>query len=267
MREPEQFKASLLGPRVNLHYLGHASFLLWFDNGISVVTDYGQPNAWKEWGWDSPIHDLGSFIPDVATYSHTHHADHCDPDRLGHQPGHVLTKDDRLVIDRITFEPIRSSEVSPDMVDNTSYLIQYKGLKILHLGDCQANIIHIGELEKRARVAASFPDRCDLVMMPIESKVQFIPQAQAFLEVLCPLRVIPMHYWSAPYREAFLSRLEGTHGDGALSYVVERYPGPGYSLGRKSARADAVMVVVLEPAPFDGDPADLEVPPGRACVG
>ena len=48
---------------VQFHYLGHSSFLILFDNGISILTDYGKPNAWVEYGWDSPIyttalHDL-----------------------------------------------------------------------------------------------------------------------------------------------------------------------------------------------------------------
>jgi len=38
-------------PIINIHYLGHSSFVLSFDNGINLVTDYGKENAWKNWGY------------------------------------------------------------------------------------------------------------------------------------------------------------------------------------------------------------------------
>ena len=62
--------------------MGHSSFIIQFDNGISILTDYGKYNAWVQWGWDSPIHDIGDFVPDIMTYSHTHHEDHYDVDRI-----------------------------------------------------------------------------------------------------------------------------------------------------------------------------------------
>ena len=64
-------------PIVKIHYLGHSAFVLQFDNGINVVTDYGKENAWVAWGWNSPINDIGDLIPDVMTFSHQHE-DHND---------------------------------------------------------------------------------------------------------------------------------------------------------------------------------------------
>lgn len=58
---------------LKIHYLGHSAFVLEFDNGITVVTDYGHENVWKEWGWDSPINTINRLVPDVMTYSHTNH--------------------------------------------------------------------------------------------------------------------------------------------------------------------------------------------------
>ena len=66
-------------PKLKVHYLGHSAFVLEFDNGIRVVTDYGYENAWAEWGWDDPIASLNDLVPDVMTFSHTHHEDHYDP--------------------------------------------------------------------------------------------------------------------------------------------------------------------------------------------
>lgn len=56
---------------IGVHYLGHSSFVLQFGNAATVLVDYGAFNAWVEWGWDSPIYDVGDLIPDIMTYSHT----------------------------------------------------------------------------------------------------------------------------------------------------------------------------------------------------
>jgi hypothetical protein len=32
-------------PDIHIHYLGHSSFILQFDNGITVLTDYGASNS------------------------------------------------------------------------------------------------------------------------------------------------------------------------------------------------------------------------------
>ena len=122
-------------PDIFIHYLGHASFILQFDNGISVLTDHGTSNAW---GLDSPIYEIENFIPDVATYSHTVHIDHF----RGEMPNNVdfvLTNMDSLRLKGIVIQPMRTSELSLKEEDNTSYLISYKGFTILHLGDAQAN--------------------------------------------------------------------------------------------------------------------------------
>jgi len=87
-RHTWQFKMVLAGilaassglfavPEVSIHYLGHSSFILQFDNGISVLTDYGTSNCW---GLTSPIYDIGEFVPTILTYSHRH-ADHYNEDR------------------------------------------------------------------------------------------------------------------------------------------------------------------------------------------
>ena len=76
---------------VGIHYLGHSSFVLSFDNGVDIVTDYGKENAWLEWGWDSPIHSIGDLIPKVMTYSHTH-CDHYDQNRSSY----LISREHRL---------------------------------------------------------------------------------------------------------------------------------------------------------------------------
>ncbi len=59
-------------PDIRLYYLGHSSFVLAFDNGVTILIDYGQSRAY---GLDSPIYDVGYCRPTLVTYSH-HHKDH-----------------------------------------------------------------------------------------------------------------------------------------------------------------------------------------------
>jgi L-ascorbate metabolism protein UlaG (beta-lactamase superfamily) len=235
---------------VRIHYLGHASFVLQFDNGVNVLTDYGSYNAWVEWGWDSPIHDVGALVPDVMTYSHTHHADHYDESRRPRNVPHVLARGDSLAIKGIEIQPIRTSEGSLDKQDNTSYVFSYRGLRILHLGDCQANIIHITDAENREHIRAILPDMCDLVLVPIESQEKFVPQAEAFLDLLRPKRAIPMHYWSEAYRDEFLSYLAAQDGIGDKRYLIERVQGASYVLSSDDADHGAINVICLERAPW-----------------
>ena len=162
---------------------------------------------------------------------------------------HVLTESDSLSIGELTISPIRTSEQSLDEQENTSYLFSYKGLRILHLGDCQANIIHVADTENRAYLKAVLPKTCDLVLMPIEGQSQFIPQAEAFVDLLQPKRAIPMHYWSQAYRDAFLDHLRDQTGIGDRHYQIAAVQGPSYALDDR-VDIDAVQVICLEPAPF-----------------
>ena len=107
---------------VKIHYLGHSAFVLQFDNGTNIVTDYGHYNAWVDWGWDSPIHNMGELIPDVMTYSHTNHEDHFDPDRIPEGVSHILTEYLTLEIDGIHIKPIRTCEESIYAESNSSYI-------------------------------------------------------------------------------------------------------------------------------------------------
>ena len=94
-------------PKLKVHYLGHSAFVLEFDNGIRVVTDYGHENAWAEWGWDDPIASLNDLVPDVMTFSHTHHEDHYDPNRIPVGVKYILTGYDTLSIKELLIKPIR----------------------------------------------------------------------------------------------------------------------------------------------------------------
>jgi L-ascorbate metabolism protein UlaG (beta-lactamase superfamily) len=60
---------------MRIHYLGHASFVLRFENGESILLDYGVSNAY---GLASPVFDLSGAEPSIVAFSHDH-PDHRRP--------------------------------------------------------------------------------------------------------------------------------------------------------------------------------------------
>jgi len=239
--------AQASNPKIKIHYLGHSSFVLSFDNGINIVTDYGKKNAWIDWGWDSPILDIGELIPDVMTFSHEHE-DHYDPLRIPKGVKYILKEVDNLSIDEIEITPVRTCESDMNIESNTSFIFQYKGLKICHLGDAQAQIININDQQVKEKIINSIPQSLDLLFMTIDGTEHFIEQAADFIDILNPKRVIPMHYWSENYLQEFLSYLE-THNNLEISYKIQEYDSAVYNL-YVSEIVDSTKVISLERAFF-----------------
>ena len=234
-------------PEIKIHYLGHSAFVLQFDNGINVVTDYGKENAWVAWGWNSPINDIGDLIPDVMIYSHQHE-DHYDSSRIPIGVTHILTGLDSLTIKGITIKPVRTCEDDINNESNTSYIFTYKGLKICHLGDAQAQIMNINNDDVRTHIISIFPNTFDLLLMTIEGKQKFISQAEAFVDLLNPKRIIPMHHWSEKYLQEFISYLDDQNNAGKNYQINERGKFQ-YDLFT-SENVDPVQVICLNRAPF-----------------
>ena len=234
-------------PEIKIHYLGHSAFVLQFDNGINVVTDYGKENAWVAWGWNSPINDIGDLIPDVMIYSHQHE-DHYDSSRIPVGVSHILTGLDSLTIKGITIKPVRTCEDDINNESNTSYIFTYKGLKICHLGDAQAQIMNINNDDVRAHIISIFPNTFDLLLMTIEGKQKFISQAEAFVDLLNPKRIIPMHHWSEKYLQEFISYLDDQNNAGK-NYQINEMGKFQYDLFT-SENVDPVQVICLNRAPF-----------------
>lgn len=230
---------------VKIHYLGHSSFVLQFDNGVSVVTDFGNYNAW---GLESYIHDFGGLVPTIMTYSHTHHADHYAADRIPIGVQHILTEFDSLEIDGLTITPIRVCENSLDIEDNSAYLFSYKGFKFLHLGDAQIQIMNIEDQTVKEHIQNIIPDSLDLLFMTIEGQNQFISQAEVFVDLIQPKKIIPMHYWSSQYKSDFLAYLNLKNNEGKNYQIIDS---SSSQLNISSDDSnDPIQVISLTRSPF-----------------
>lgn len=233
-------------PEIFIHYLGHSSFVIYFDNGIQVLTDYGKSNSY---GLPSPIYGIGNFIPDIITFSHKHE-DHYDPSRLPNSVNYILTDYDTLSLAGLSIRPKRTSETSLAVKDNSSFIFTYKGFTLVHLGDAQANIMNIADQNNRNYLKQIFPKKIDLLLMPIQSISQFIPQAEEFIEFLQPRRMIPIHYWTTQYKADFLAHLENMNQTAGKNYQIQRLKTAKYVASPVDTNTTAIQIISLEPAPF-----------------
>lgn len=194
---------------IQVHYLGHSAFIMQFDT-ILVVTDYGKPNAWKQWGWDSPISDVRDLIPDIMTYSHLHD-DHYDSARIPKGIKYILKNGKNLYLNGLKIESIATCEDVFGDFNNNSYLFTYKGINILHTGDIQIMIANIENDTIAQYVKNNLPNNVDVLIMPIEGKIKYVDKTYKFIELLKPKVVIPAHYWSKEYLNDFITFIENKY--------------------------------------------------------
>ncbi|HEX2866563.1 MAG TPA: MBL fold metallo-hydrolase [Ignavibacteriales bacterium] len=230
-------------PVIGVHYLGHASFLLQFDNGISVLTDYGASNSY---GLDSPVYDLKGLEPDVVIFSHSH-PDHKRPDAAFGKSSRVITAPESISIKGLTITPIPTSEKSLNTLDNTGYLFTYKGLNVLHIADAQALIMADSSESIKQMIKKVYTKKYDLLFMTIQGVNEFIPQAEVFVNLIEPARIIPMHYWSRKYKADFLSYLENMNRTAGRNYRIISTSKADYELYTND-KTDSLQVIDLEPA-------------------
>ena len=190
---------------IKIHYLGHSSFILSFDKDISVLTDYGQPNAFVEYGKDSPIFSLGDFMPTLITYSNSA-SDHCDPLRIDTSKTTIVIPYKPFSTGDLTVSSFQTSLNKKSK--NTIYIFNYKGMNLVHLGECQNEILKTDSLDTIKKLKNKLPQEIDVLFMPIEGKVQFKEQAMHFIDSLNPKTVIPMHYWHENYKEEFFNYVD-----------------------------------------------------------
>lgn len=201
--------ASLLGPEVALHYLGHSAFILRFDNGVTILTDDGET---RSYGPDSPVHDIGDVEPTIVIYAHHYAAS----TRSRTFPGAQIVSGRDCTHGEIEIRAIPVTEERPG--DNYGYLITYKGFTIFYAGDSQGDMLALDSPDVRMRLKGQLPGQLDLLLVPIDWKQDITLQAVSYVDFLRPKRVIPMHYWSPEVKARFLDSLEETNRG---YYIVE----------------------------------------------
>lgn len=231
---------------INIHYLGHSAFVMDFTDGIFALTDFGTSYCW---GLNSPIYDIGDFIPLMITYSH-YHEDHYNPDRIPLGVPYTLDSLDILNVMDLRVSPVRTCETTPGVESNTSFIFDYMGFSICHLGDAQAEIMNIADSAQKALILEKFPEQIDLLLMTIEGIYPFIPESEMFIDLLQPGMVVPMHYWSPEYKEDFLSYLELQNDTAGKTYEVIRHDGPILEMNPGDTLHDHIKVIGLTPFPY-----------------
>lgn len=243
---------------IRMHYLGHSSFIIHFNDSIHVLTDFGTPYCW---GLESPIFDLGGFIPLIMTISH-YHDDHYNADRIPEGITYTLEYLDSLELNDLFIKPVRTCENNINVESNTSFVFDYKGFKICHLGDAQAEIMNIEDPAQQQIILQKFPEKIDMLFMTIEGVYQFIPQAELFIDLLKPRMVIPMHYWTPEYKEDFLSYLELQNDTAGKNYEIFRNDTAKHDLAIGDTCFDNIKVFSLTPFSY----GDIQTPARNLAI-
>jgi L-ascorbate metabolism protein UlaG (beta-lactamase superfamily) len=240
-------------PELKIHYLGHASFLFRFDNGVSVITDYGTSKAY---GLNSPIYSFGDFKPTIVTYSHNH-TDHYNPKYLK-DCSHILTNSDSIELDSLKITPIRVSEANVQTPDNSAYLFSYKSLKVLHIADIQAYLAQISDSQIVKLIQTKFPDQYDLVFLTIDGVSDLSAQAEICAGLLKTKRIVPMHYWNPSAKISFLNSLLAQNSSNGSKYKIENPHSADYNVMNRPSGDDSVRVISLDPAKFDTTSTNID---------
>ncbi|WP_299558833.1 MBL fold metallo-hydrolase [uncultured Sulfitobacter sp.] len=214
---------------VDLHYIGHASFLLRSHGGMNIVTDF------------TGFIGNTQMIPDVVTMNHAHDTHwtpfpdpaitHALPGWGPHGEGVTHRLDLGEVLVRNVSTDIRSDFTGVEENGNSIFVFEIAGLCIGHLG----HLHHAPNDEQFAAIG-----RLDVVMAPVDGG--YTLDHATMIAVLKRLRsriVIPMHWFSGFALEEFL---EGMSDD----FTVVRVEGPQLNV-RRDALPSQPTIMVLRP--------------------
>lgn len=232
---------------VDIIYLGHASFLFKFNNGKTVITDYGISNVYKEYGYESPIYQM-NFTPDIATFSHTHQ-DHFGG-KLHDSVKYILIGPDSLSLDWIEIKTLPAYENSLVEPDNFSYLFKYKELKILHMGDIQSLIINNRNPEIQEKIKSLYKAEYDVVFIPIGFTENIVTQAVEFVRMLRARVIVPMHYWKQEEKKEFIQLLTNKKLFDLKEYRIVRADSGSYRYVQNKVPDEIIIILDIEPAPL-----------------
>ena len=184
--------------RVQISFLGHASFQIVSPAGVHAVTDYNGIN-------------IPPDAPDIATMNHAHATHYTlDPDpRIPHVlhgwrendriPAYDLTVRDMHVTNLPT--NIRTTGGGTELYGNSIFVFETAGLCIAHLS-------HLHHLLQPADINAL--GHIDIVMIAVDG-IWTLSQrdAAAVVDQLQPRVVLPMHYFTRDVLDSFLDLERG----------------------------------------------------------
>lgn len=163
---------------MKIEYLGHSSFKITSNGGVTVVTDPYAP----EIGFKMP-----SVSANAVTVSH-HHFDHDNIKAVGGNPK-VIDGTGVFEVDGVKIEGISSyhdEACGKKRGNNTVYKISMDGVTVCHLGD-------LGEKYSEELCAKIGP--VDVLLIPVGGNYTIDAVcAKQFVEGIGPGAVIPMHY-------------------------------------------------------------------------
>lgn len=166
-----------------LRWFGHASFYIISDEGVKIITDPYEPDA-----FGGSIGYGAIRVPaDIVTISHEHH-DHGYTESIpdGYE---VVSRPGTKTIKGVTvkgFETYHDSEYGAQRGDNIVYVIDVDRIRICHLGDLGHELGPI-DLEKIGSV--------DILLIPVGGKYTIGPrEATRVIARMKPKIVVPMHY-------------------------------------------------------------------------
>ena len=79
---------------------------------------------------------------------------------------------------------------------------------------------------------------------------------EAFIALLQPKRMIPMHYWKKEDKQEFLAFLEQQNETSGKNYRILELPGAEFTLSSSDKDIEPVQVISLEPATFNASPPE-----------
>jgi len=232
-------------PSIDVHFLGHAAFILEFDDGLTVLSDYGDAS---QTGWAVRVFEFGSFRPDIVTYSQTHHRDHFLPMEFANAK--ILIGDAELSGEDLAVTPVPTHELTMDSFDSCGYLFAYKGLKLLNAGEPLQYILAADRADVRNEIREKYADAYDLVILPVSGLNITFPQLESFIGLLNAKRVLLMHGMSLSTYTGFLAFLADEHPG---EYLPVERKGPSYRL-EGSADESRPAVISLVPAAYEPAP-------------